>query len=317
MKDDRRRPLRWSWRVLVVVVLAGVAIHLLLPRVGELRASVTALHHARPWWLVAALLAALLSFPASAVSFIGAAARPLPLGRSTLVELAASFLNRLTPAGLGRVGLLTRYLLVNGIDGVETAGVVSLNVAAGATVHVAAMVAAAAMVRPSMIDHVSLPDRWTDLLGVVAVLVALGLAMGVILLRRRLQALRHRFVRLGAQVSAALRQPWSLLALLVGVAVVNAAMVLSLDLSLAAFGARPAFAIVALVYLAGSALASLAPTPGGLGAMEAAPVAGLTGLGVSTGPAVTGVLAFRLLSWWLPALLGGAAWAWLRRLHAL
>ena len=53
----------------------------------------------------------------------------------------------------------------------------------------------------------------------------------------------------------------------------------------AVHGALP-LAHVAVVYLGGSAIAAAAPTPGGLGAMEAALVAGLTGFGLSTGPAI-------------------------------
>jgi uncharacterized protein (TIRG00374 family) len=94
-------------------------------------------------------------------------------------------------------------------------------------------------------------------------------------------------------------------------------MISALDLSLVAFGGHPAFVVVALVYLGGSAVASLAPTPGGLGAMEAALVAGLTGLGVAAGPAITGVLAYRLMSWWIPMPMGALAWTWLRRARIL
>jgi len=44
----------------------------------------------------------------------------------------------------------------------------------------------------------------------------------------------------------------------------------------------------------------LSPTPGGLGAFEATVAAGLTGLGVPASAAVPAVLAFRLLTFWLP-----------------
>jgi uncharacterized membrane protein YbhN (UPF0104 family) len=60
----------------------------------------------------------------------------------------------------------------------------------------------------------------------------------------------------------------------------------------------------AVTYLA-SAAAS--PTPGGLGAIEAALVAGLTGIGVPPGPAVSAVLTYRLATYWLPVLPGWAA----------
>jgi undecaprenyl-diphosphatase len=56
-------------------------------------------------------------------------------------------------------------------------------------------------------------------------------------------------------------------------------------------------------------LSAVAPTPGGLGAMEAALVTALVRLGVETGAAVASVLTFRLATFWLPIPLG----AWVLR----
>ena len=58
------------------------------------------------------------------------------------------------------------------------------------------------------------------------------------------------------------------------------------------------------VYLGASVIAAASPTPGGLGAIEAAPIAGLTGIGISSGPAVSAVLVYRLATYWLPVLPG-------------
>lgn len=305
-------PRRWR-RLVVLLVLAGAAVHLLLPQVGQLDASLRALRTARPGWLLLAVVLVTLTFPASAVSVSGAAGTRLPLWPTTQMELAASFLNRLTPGGLGRAGLLSRYLDRAGTPRVAIAGVVAVNLAAGAVVHVGALLLAAGLTRPSMIRHQPLPDRWTDLLAVLTVLVGSGIAVAAVLLRRRWDALRDRLHPLRRQLRAVFTRPRFLLALVGGVAAVNALMIVSLQTCLAGFGARPAFAIVAVVYLGGSTIAAVAPTPGGLGVMEAALVAGLTGLGVATGPAVTGVLAFRLASWWLPAGVGAISWASLHR----
>jgi undecaprenyl-diphosphatase len=58
------------------------------------------------------------------------------------------------------------------------------------------------------------------------------------------------------------------------------------------------------VSLAGAALAAAAPTPGGLGAIEAALIAGLGRVGVASAPAVAAVLMSRLIGYWLPVLPG-------------
>ncbi len=84
-----------------------------------------------------------------------------------------------------------------------------------------------------------------------------------------------------------------------------------------AYGAHLAVGHVALVYLAGSALATASPTPGGLGVLEAALVAGLTSVGAPAGAGVSGVLTFRLLTFWLPLLPGLAAFQILRHRHII
>jgi len=83
-----------------------------------------------------------------------------------------------------------------------------------------------------------------------------------------------------------------------------------------ASGSAP-FASVAVVYLTGSALGSIVPTPGGLGAVEAALTAGLRAAGVAGGVAVSGVLLFRLLTFWLPVPAGWAALKYLERQQLL
>jgi uncharacterized protein (TIRG00374 family) len=74
---------------------------------------------------------------------------------------------------------------------------------------------------------------------------------------------------------------------------------------------------VALAYLGGSAVGAASPTPGGLGAVEAALVAGLTALGAPAGPAIAAVLMFRLATFWLPIAPGWFAFRRLRRSGAI
>ena len=76
-------------------------------------------------------------------------------------------------------------------------------------------------------------------------------------------------------------------------------------------------AAIALVYLAGSTLGQAAPTPGGLGAVEAAYVAGLTVAGIDSGVAVSATLLFRLLTFWIPTVPGYWSFNWLQKVGAL
>ena len=67
------------------------------------------------------------------------------------------------------------------------------------------------------------------------------------------------------------------------------------------------------MYLGASLLAAAAPTPGGLGAMEAALVAGFTAIGMDGAVAVATVLCYRLATYWLPILPGWVSLRFIER----
>jgi uncharacterized protein (TIRG00374 family) len=102
-----------------------------------------------------------------------------------------------------------------------------------------------------------------------------------------------------------------------GTLLLSVAYILCLDVCIRAVGGSVPIASVAVVYLTGSALGSLVPTPGGLGAVEAALSAGLTAAGLPGAVAVSAVLFYRLLTFWLPVPLGWVALKYLERRQAL
>src|SRR4030095_10603681 len=77
-------------------------------------------------------------------------------------------------------------------------------------------------------------------------------------------------------------------------------------------GGLPVPAIIA-TYLVGAAIAPAGPTRGGMGAVEAALIAGLTAAGLNKETAVPAVFLFRLATFWLPILPGWVGLAWLPR----
>ena len=85
------------------------------------------------------------------------------------------------------------------------------------------------------------------------------------------------------------------------------AYILCLAACVAAFGRSVPMAAIAVVYLTGSAIGSIIPTPGGIGGVEAALTAGLTAAGLPGAVAVSAVLLFRLLTFWLPVPFGWVA----------
>jgi uncharacterized membrane protein YbhN (UPF0104 family) len=82
--------------------------------------------------------------------------------------------------------------------------------------------------------------------------------------------------------------------------------------ALHAFGAPPPFATVVMAYFVGQ-LANAIPLPGGVGGVEGGTIGALLAFGAQGSLAVLGVLAYRLISFWLPTLPGGVAYLRLRR----
>jgi undecaprenyl-diphosphatase len=87
----------------------------------------------------------------------------------------------------------------------------------------------------------------------------------------------------------------------------------TLYFSIEAFGGGLPFATVGAVFLVGSAVAQAAPTPGGLGAMEAALIGGLVAAGLDNTVAVPAVFLYRLFTFWVPILPGWLSFQWLQR----
>jgi undecaprenyl-diphosphatase len=109
------------------------------------------------------------------------------------------------------------------------------------------------------------------------------------------------------------RSPVKLALLFGGSALVTLAYVGGLVASVEAFGGGAGIARIGAVYMASSLVAAASPTPGGLGAIEALLVAGLTGIGIPAGPAWSAVLTYRLATYWLPVLPGWLSWRLLQR----
>jgi uncharacterized protein (TIRG00374 family) len=78
-----------------------------------------------------------------------------------------------------------------------------------------------------------------------------------------------------------------------------------------AFGAAPAIAVVVLGYFIGQ-LANALPLPGGIGGVEGGMIGSFIAFGVNGSTAVLAVLAYRIISFWLPILPGSVAYLQLR-----
>jgi uncharacterized protein (TIRG00374 family) len=78
-----------------------------------------------------------------------------------------------------------------------------------------------------------------------------------------------------------------------------------------AFGAKPELAVLVIGYFVGQ-LANALPIPGGIGGVEGGMIGSFIAFGVNGSTAVLAVLAYRIISFWLPVLPGSIAYLQLR-----
>jgi uncharacterized protein (TIRG00374 family) len=295
--SPRRRAVPWQLVAVVGTVAAAGwwAVH----NADTLRRATAVLSTMHLGWLLAAGLAAAATWVCSGVSQQGAVAARLPKRELIATQLAGTFTNQFTPAGLGGGAVNVRFLVRRGSTPAQAIAAVGLTQVAGVLMHFL-LLAGVLVVGPDLPTssplHVSGTPGWLVLALFVAAPVVVAVAVAV----------RHwlvdRLRTLLAQTVAAtahLRRPRRVAELLMGSAGLTLAHILVLYGVLRALGTNPPLLTVAAAYLLATTASALLPTPGGIGSLDAALGVLLFGCGVTSATAIAAVLAYRLLTSWL------------------
>ena len=299
--------------LLTITALAG-AFYFVLPQLADVSSSWHALQSAHWIWLPVIIASSVVTYLASAAALIGAVPGPVPFWPTTLTQAASSFVNRVSPANVGGMALNARFLQKSGVPPAAGVAAVGVNALMGAIAHLILLVIFFTLAGHQLADAFKLPPA-SKLLLILAVVAALA---GIVLATRRGRRLARTRLLPGLRSAAvSLRtvavSPVKLTLLAGGSALITLAYIGGLVASVRAFGGHAGIVEIGAVYLGAAVIAAASPTPGGLGAIEAALVAGLTGIGVPPGPAVSAVLTYRLATYWLPVIPGWAAWRLLQR----
>jgi uncharacterized protein (TIRG00374 family) len=291
---------RFTWKKALTLLGAFAVIYLVLPQLANAGAAVRALHHANWWWVLAALPALLVAQAFSTLLQLGAMPANLPFGPTYVVSFGGSFLNRVTPNNVGGMALNFRYLQKAGVDSGAATGSVGLE-------SVAAIVASLMLVavffaragRHTSVHFSFHVHQWVLVL-VTAALVA-GALFGLTPRGRRFYHDKiWGFIRsAGNAIAEVAKSPRHLTLTSVGAFGGPMVQIVAFWLCVHALGGHLPFVQIGAIYLGGHLVASAAPVPGGLGALEAALIAGLSALGMPVGAAASAVLIYRLLTYWL------------------
>lgn len=307
---ERVRP-----RTLITLVAGVVAAYILIGQLSQVSLRTT-LKNADWRWGILVILLSVVTYVGATFELTGFVLERLNLVRTFLAQIAGSFVALVTPAAVGGVALNIRYLQKANVSPSDAGSSVGVSQVIAFSLHMILLVIFAAFTRNARKDSLR-PPEWVWI--TLAALVSVALIVAAIPAGRRL--LRSRLAPALSQVIPRLldiaQRPAKLAVGIGGALLLTAAYIFCLDASVLAFGGSVALASVAVVYLTGSAIGSAVPTPGGVGAVEAALSAGLTAAGMPGAEAIGAVLLFRLATFWLPVPIGWAAMNYLQRRDAL
>ena len=316
------RPARRRWADLIrtglSVGVAAALVVLLVRHRTMLDAGSDSVAGADLAWIGLAAGGTVLLWTAGTVSQLGSVRPTLPLFRLFAVQVAATFANHVLPGGSGGLAVNVRFLRRYGLSRGEAVGAVALNMMAGGVTHTAlllvALVAApdalSAALGPGAPDRLAGHHRSWELAAALAIPLA-GLAVWAAR-RWGARAIRHVRAQL-AVLSSVVRSPRRAAQLWGGSLAVPVLHCLTLYAVLLSLGGGVPFLPVALAYLVASSVSALVPSPGGFGALDVALVAGLVAVGAPSATALATVLAYRLLTVWVPLVPGACVLAILLR----
>lgn len=323
----RRGPARGTViRSGAAVLVAALVVLLLVRERSMLEAGWDSVARADLRWLTSAAVGMVLLWTAGTVSQLGSIPGRVPVLRLFAVQMAGTFVNHVLPAGVGGMAVNARFMTRHGIPQAAAVGAIAINLAAGALTHTA-LLAAALLLAPSALTTAfsqggslaagltaHLRGGWPVVGAVVAALLA------VVLARRMAPGLRQRLRDAAAEARAQLTvlgrvlcTPARATQLWLGSIAVPILHCLTLYAVLRSLGGTVPVLEVSVAYLIASSLSALLPSPGGFGALDVALVAALVAVGTPTAVAFATVLAYRLLTVWIPLLPGAVVFATLLR----
>ncbi|MEV0178260.1 lysylphosphatidylglycerol synthase domain-containing protein [Streptomyces sp. NPDC050625] len=310
---ERVRP-----RTLISFIAGAIGAYYLLTQLTHIEFG-TLFAQAQWGWVIAAVLFSALSYVAAAMALLGFVPERVPFPRTVAAQVAGSFVKIVAPAAVGGVALNTRFLQRAGVRPGLAVASVGASQLFGLGCHILMLLSFGYLTGTEKTPSLS-PSR-TVIAGLLTVAVLVLVVTSVPFLRKFVVTrVRSLFAGVVPRMLDVLQRPQKLVTGIGGMLLLTACFVMCLDASIRAFGDNStslSIASVAVVFLAGNALGSAAPTPGGVGAVEATLTVGLIAVGLPKEVAAPAVLLFRLLTLWLPVLPGWLAFNHLTRKGAL
>jgi uncharacterized membrane protein YbhN (UPF0104 family) len=225
--------------------------------------------------------------------------RKIPYHAILAVQLANGFAGKLLPLGIGGIGLNVLFLESKVRNYTSAAATVTVNNVLGFVGNIILLMVAIVVGREAMHWQYHRYDSYV----LAAVIVAtLGLVIAYHF-KLRVRSVLRRYLGL---VLGILKHPVILSEALLSSMVLTACFAAAFWFCGQATGLTINFAESFIIFTFGMAVAAGTPTPGGIGGAEAALTAGLIAAGVSPSASLATALLYRLVTYWVPLVLGFA-----------
>jgi uncharacterized membrane protein YbhN (UPF0104 family) len=307
---------RFRWRTVLTAIALTVAAYLLIGEISGADIAGT-LSRANPGWFAVAVLGSAVTYLAAAENLAAFVPKRLSLLRGFAVQLSTAFIGVAMPPTVGHVAVNARYLRRQDVDEGTIAAAVTMSQVVNIVTTVLLLIICGLLTGTGLSRFKIAPG--TDvLIGLAAIAAVIITLVAVPQTRARLTEIVWPHLRsVGPKLLDAISHPQRI-ALSAGAnLLLTAAYLVAFIAALRAVGVHPAILPAAVVYLAGNAVGSAAPTPGGIGGVEAVLAAGLTAIGIPAHEAIPAVLLFRVATFWLPIPAGWVAYLVLLRRHVL
>ncbi len=312
-------PRRVSWPTLIMMIGTLIGGWALIGVLIDVSQSFDTVIGANWLWVILTFVLAQLVYVASAVEGIGSVPGPLPFARAVAVEVAKAF-SALAGGTAAVFATRVRFYQQQGYD-------------ASVALSSGAIMATSSWIAKGTLFLVALPFAWgsihlevTPQSGgnsklvwiILAVVVLVALVIGVALAVPRLRRLaadkaRPKVRDIWGSLKGIASSPRKLVLLVGGSFGQELFVALALSVSLRAFDDHLRLPVLIVVITLAAMIGGIAPSPGGMGVVEAGLILGLTAAGVSEADATAAVFIQRLFTSYLPPIWGWFTLVWMRK----
>ncbi len=268
---------------------------------------------ADPVWVVIALVLAQTALVGSGVSVRGAVPAPLPLLPCVVLQSAIKFINLTVPSSAGRIGLDLRFLQRMGVPRGQALVAGAVDDASETMVQVTFLLVTLPIVGAKVDTskfHGTAPN--TRLLAGIAVALVVSVLVLAFVPKVRARVVPELQGALSGLRSVA-RDRQKRMELFGGTIASELSYSIALGATCLAYGVHLNLAQLVFVNASAAVLSSVIPSPGGIGAAEAAIAGGLIAMGVDEPAAFAIAITQRLCTFYTPPIWGYFSLRWLAR----